>query len=255
VRAVRVLAAYARRHFISWTAGWSFAFSIYVSRIVLPLVGLALWTKALPGDGKVAAYFVALLFAVMATDSPENHTFAQRVYDGSFTDDLLRPHPVPLDTLGFNLAFKTFNLLGAIPLGIVIVLLVHPEISLARVLLALPATVLGSAIAFALYFTLAQSSFWTPRVHAVSQAGTSLVFLLGGGAAPIPLMPASIRPYLNVLPFRMINGFPSEVASGLTTGADVAIGYALQLGWLTVLAVLCRRVWLGGVKRYVAVGG
>ncbi|MEX2395224.1 MAG: ABC-2 family transporter protein, partial [Actinomycetota bacterium] len=235
MKTLRVLGGYARRHWLAWTAGWSFALSIYVSRIVLPLVGLALWTKALPGNGNVAAYYVALLFAVMSTDSPENHTFAQRVYDGSFTDDLLRPHPVPLHAIGFNLAFKAFNVLGAIPLGIVVALLVRPDLQLPRVLIAVPAVILGSSIAFMLSFIAAQSSFWTPRVHAVSQANSSLVFLLGGGAAPIPLMPASVRSWLEVLPWRMVNGFPSEVASGLTTGSDIVIGFGLQLLWLGVL--------------------
>jgi ABC-2 type transport system permease protein len=255
VRLLRLLAGYARRHWLSWTAGWSFALSVYVSRLVTPLIGLALWTKAMPGNRNVATYFVALIFAVMATDSPENHTFAQRVYDGTFTDDLLRPHPMPLHTIGFNLAFKAFNFLSAIPVGIAVALLVHPVIDMSRVLIAIPAVVLGSAIGFSLAFTMAQSSFWTPRVHAVTQAGSSLVFVLGGGAAPIPLMPESVRSVLMVLPFRMINGFPSEVVSGLTTGDGIVRGFALQVFWLGVLVLACRRVWVAGVKRYVAVGG
>ena len=88
-----------------------------------PLIGFALWTKAIPDDPRLAAYFVAMVFCVMATDSPENHTFAQRVYDGAFTDDLLRPHPIVFHTIGFNVAFKAFNMLGAIPIVLVVGLL------------------------------------------------------------------------------------------------------------------------------------
>ena len=254
MKTLRVLAGYARRHWLSWTAGWSFSLSIYCGRLVTPLIGLALWTRAMPGNGNVAAYYVAMIFCVMATDSPENHTFAQRVYDGTFTDDLLRPHPMPLWAIGFNLAFKTFNFLGAIPVGIVIALFVDPSFELGRVLLAVPAILLGSTICFVLNFTAAQSSFWTPRVHAVAQASQGLVFLLGGGAAPIPLMPEGVRDVLTFLPFRMINGFPAEVASGLVSGSDIAAGFALQFVWLGVLLVVCRRVWVAGVRRYVAIG-
>lgn len=254
-RNVVLLGGYARRHFLSWTAGWSFALTIYLSRLVTPLIGLALWTKAIPDDPRVAAYYVAMIFCVMATDSPENHTFAQRVYDGSFTDDLLRPHPVVLSTFGFNMAFKAFNVLGAIPIAVGVGLLTSVPLDPGRVLLGAPAVVLGSSIAFVLMFTLAQSSFWTPRVHAMTAIGQSLLFVLGGGAAPIPFLPDSLRPWLIALPFRAVNGFPCEVLSGLASGRDIVTGYALQVAWLGVLGFVSRRVWLAGVRRYVAVGG
>jgi ABC-2 type transport system permease protein len=254
-RSALLLGGYARRHFLAWTAGWSFAITIYLTRVVQPLIGFALWTKAIPSDPHLAAYFVAMIFCVMATDSPENHTFAQRVYDGTFTDDLLRPHPIVFHTIGFNVAFKAFNVLGAIPIVLVVGLLSDVRFHGRNVVLALPAIAIGSALAFLLIFTLAQSAFWTPRVHAVTQAGTSLVFLMGGGAAPIPFLPAGLRPLLEVLPFRMINGFPCEVASGMATGSAIARGYLLQIAWLGVLLVVSRRVWVAGVKRYVAVGG
>jgi ABC-2 type transport system permease protein len=196
-----------------------------------------------------------MVFCVMATDSPENHTFAQRVYDGAFTDDLLRPHPVVFHTIGFNVAFKVFNMLGAIPIVLAVGLLTDVRIELGNVLLALPAMVLGSALAFLVMFTLAMSSFWTPRVHAVTQAGSSMIFLIGGGAAPIPFLPEGVRPVLGFLPFRMINGFPCEVLSGMTTGPAVLRGYLLQIAWLVVMLVVCRLVWKAGVRRYVAIGG
>jgi ABC-2 type transport system permease protein len=64
-----------------------------------------------------------------------------------------------------------------------------------------------------------------------------------------------VRPWLIALPFRAVNGFPCEVLSGLTSGRDLLNGFALQVGWLVVLAFASRRVWLAGVRRYVAVGG
>jgi ABC-type uncharacterized transport system permease subunit len=46
-----------------------------------------------------------------------------------------------------------------------------------------------------------------------------------------------------------------EVLSGMTTGAGIVRGYVLQLVWLAVLLVVCRLIWLAGVRRYVAIGG
>ena len=52
-----------------------------------------------------------------------------------------------------------------------------------------------------------------------------------------------------------IRGFPAEVASGLTTGTEVARGFAMQILWLTVLGIACRSVYKAGIRRYSALGG
>jgi ABC-2 type transport system permease protein len=121
--------------------------------------------------------------------------------------------------------------------------------------MAVPATVLAAGCAFAFNFALACSAFWTERYFAVADAGFRLIFLFGGVAAPIPLLPANARPWFNALPFRWMRGFPAEVASGLVHGHDIIVGLGVQLFWLGVLSLICRAAYTGGIRRFTALGG
>jgi ABC-2 type transport system permease protein len=125
----------------------------------------------------------------------------------------------------------------------------------ADVAAALPAVALAAALRFLFGYTVALAAFWTPRVGALNAAAAQLIFLLGGEAAPVPLLPDALRPWAVVLPFRALLGFPAELAAGLLTGPEARAGYALQLVWLAVFGGLAGWVWRAGVRRYTAVGG
>jgi ABC-2 type transport system permease protein len=114
---------------------------------------------------------------------------------------------------------------------------------------------LAAGCAFAFNFGLACSAFWTTRYFAVADAGVRLVFLFGGVAAPIPLLPPAIRPWFNAMPFRWMRGFPAEVASGLVNRHEVMTGFITQIVWLVALGASCVAVFRAGVRRYTAVGG
>jgi ABC-2 type transport system permease protein len=127
--------------------------------------------------------------------------------------------------------------------------------SLTDVVVALPAMLLAAGLRFLFVYALVLTAFWTQRAQAVASMGGLLVFLLGGEAAPIPLLPAEYRAWAAVLPFRAMLGFPAEVAAGLARGPDVLVGYLWQLVWLAVLALVAARVWRVGLRRYTAFGG
>lgn len=57
------------------------------------------------------------------------------------------------------------------------------------------------------------------------------------------------------VPFRWGFFFPIEALIGPISGAALAVGLAMQLGWLAVIVLILRAVWRRGVVRYGAVGG
>ncbi len=89
----------------------------------------------------------------------------------------------------------------------------------------------------------------------MTEFGSIMIFLLGGLAVPIPLMPESLRPIGEALPFRAMLGFPAEIASGGLSDAQVIQGYGWQALWLLVLVPVVVTVWSSGVRRYTALGG
>jgi ABC-2 type transport system permease protein len=250
-----LLAGRAREAFLAWVALRGFVVTLVANQAVPPLIGLAVWTTALPGRPELAAYFVALLLVRLLTVSYENHTFSNGIYAGGLTADLLLPCPVVLQPLGTNLALRAWHALVALPLLLAAALLAPARPAGPDVLLAVPALLLAAAVRFVFSYTLALTAFWTQRAHAVVEAGDVLLFLLGGEAAPVPLLPEAVRPWAAALPFRAMLGFPAEVAAGLAAGPAWLAGYGWQVVWLAVLVPVAAGVWRAGLRRYTAVGG
>lgn len=255
MRLVRLLSLYTRRKFLQWLGWRAFLITLAVDQAIAPLLGLAVWSAALPGRPGIAAYYVALLAVQLMTVSYEHHTFSNGIYAGALSHDLLRPHPVVVATLGENVALRIWHLLVGLPLIVVAGLVAGAAFDLRSLLLALPAVVLAAALRFLFTYILALSAFWTARAHGVVGLGETLIFLLGGAAAPIALFPERIRPLGEALPFRALLGFPAEIASGGISGARALEGYAWQVLWLAVFSLAAAFAWRSGVRRYTAVGG
>lgn len=254
-RSPRILGAYLRRSFLQWLAGRGFIVTLVANQLTPPLIGLAVWTTALPRAGSIASYYVVLLFVRLLTVSYENHTFSGRIYNGELADDLLRPHPVILQPLTDNLALRLWHLLIGLPLLLATTLLVRIHLDAGDVALALPALLLAAVLQFLFTYLLALSAFWTERAHGIVGFGTTLIFLLGGVAAPLALFPPGVRAWGQALPFRAMLGFPVEVAVGGMGRGDLVSGYLWQAAWTAAFALGGVVAWRWGVRRYTAVGG
>lgn len=251
----RLIWAYISRSFLTWLAWRSFAFTLVANQAVTPLIGLAVWSSAMPDKPEITSYYVALLLVRLLTVSYENHTFSNRIYNGGLAEDLLRPHPVVIAPLAENLAIRVWHLIIGAPVLIVVLLVLGAGISWGSLGLALPAVVLAAVLRFLFTYMLALSAFWTERAHAVVGFGSTLIFLLGGEAAPLQMLPAAIQPWAEALPFRAMNAFPAELAAGVLTPSKAAVGFAWQAVWTLAFLALATVVWRTGVRRYTAVGG
>jgi ABC-2 type transport system permease protein len=255
MRLCLTLFAYIRQFWLQWLAGRSFVFTMVVNQGVTPLIGLAVWGAALPRQPAIKTYYVALLAIQLLTVSYENHTFANRIYMGELADDLLRPHPVLLAPLGENLALRIWHFIIGLPLILVAGWLAKAQFTWSSGTLALPALLLAAGLRFLFTYLLSLSAFWTEQAHGVNGFGETLIFLLGGTAIPITLLPAPLHLLGAVLPFPAMLGFPAAIAAGKLDSATIAIGYGWQILWIAIAALLVRCVWRAGVRRYTVVGG
>jgi ABC-2 type transport system permease protein len=252
---LRLLAGYTRRTFLEWTAFRSFLLTLVVNQAVTPLLGLAVWSAALPGETGISTYYVALLVAQLMTVSQEYYSVTMRIYEGGLNDDLLRPHPFLIVPLGDSIAIRVWHLLIGLPIIAMAMRFAGVSFSLVDVLIAIPALALAATLQFLFVYALALSALWTEQAGGITDFGSTMVFLLGGVAAPITMFPDSIRPLGEALPFRAMLGFPAEIASGNLSGAQILQGYGWQVLWLAVLVPVAVFVWRSGVRRYTAVGG
>jgi ABC-2 type transport system permease protein len=61
IRCLRLLRISIWRQFVQWMAWRAFLLMLTVNQAVTPLLGLAVWSAALPASTTISTYYVALL--------------------------------------------------------------------------------------------------------------------------------------------------------------------------------------------------
>lgn len=254
-RILRLLFIHTWREFLQWMAWRAFLITLAINQAITPLIGMAVWSAAMPGSTQITTYYVALLAVQLTTVSYEHHTLSNGIYAGALNHDLLRPEPVIMGPLGTNIAMRIWHLLIGLPLIVLVGITMGVVFSWQPIVLAIPALVLAATLRFLFTYLLALTALWTERAHSVVGFGETLIFLLGGSAAPVTLFPESIRPVGEALPFWGMLGFPAALASSSLTNEQILMGYGWQMLWIAVLWMTVVSIWRMGVRRYTAVGG
>jgi ABC-2 type transport system permease protein len=259
------------QHFwqVTWAEQWQYRANLLMYLLywlVSPIVYLSIWVTIAKAQGSVngltandfITYYLTLLIVDQFTSEITIHTLAYKIQDGTFSSDLLRPvHPILTGSLVYNLAFKVLNLLGFVPIWILLFLLFRPDyssVTLGSTLLAIPAVLTGFALNFLLGAIITCMAFWTTRVYSVSQFFTLVVILLSGQFVPLQLMPPAVQQIAGYLPFQMFTFVPVEAALNRLPMDALLRDYAAGLVWLVILYILFRWVWREGIKRFSSVG-
>lgn len=253
-RLVPLVALGVRRIFLNWSGSWWFLVTLAVQELLRPVIGLFVWSMVFPADPRVTEYFIALMVVGLMTASYENWTFSERIYEGTVSDDLLRPQPVVIGPLSENLAARGWLVMLGLPVVILSGSALAVSYAWTWLVPAVLACVFAAVLRFLWTWTLALSAFWTERAHAAVWLGSNLIFLLGGVAAPIAFLPAPWQRIAEVLPFYPMLGLPADIATGRLDTAGVVAAFGYQLGWIAVLGVIAACVWRLGVRRYTVVG-
>jgi ABC-2 type transport system permease protein len=254
-RILRLLGLSIWRSTVSQWTWRSFLVTIVIGQAVTPLLGLFVWSAVLPGDSAVSTYYVVLLAVALMTVSYEHHTLANGIYDGHFGESLVEPQPVVLGFLGYNIGLRIWHVVFGLPLIVGAAVVAGVRLDPTAVVLTLPALLIAGGLRFVFTYTLALSALWTERAHGVVGLGETLIFLLGGTAAPLSFLPDPYGAIGQALPFWSMLGMPAEIAAGTLHGTALAQAYGVQAGWLVVLTAFTVGVWRMGLRRFTAVGG
>ena len=225
-----------------------------IGQAVTPVLGLFVWSAVLPGDTAVSTYYVVLLAVQLMTVSYEHHTLSNSIYDGGLGDSLVQPQPVVIDFLGTNIGLRLWHLIFGMPLIVIVGAVAGVRLDPVAIAVAMPALVVAAGLRFLFTYSLALSALWTERAHGVVGVGETLIFLLGGTAAPLAFLPEPFRAIGQALPFWSMLGMPAEIAAGTLHGAALVQAFGVQLGWLIALAACTVTVWRTGLRRFTAVG-
>ena len=262
------LAAYYRREFgtsLAVNLAYRGAVAIWTFSIIIePLVFIVVW-RTVAGSGSTGSYtgpqFVGYYLVLMVvghlTFSWHMWEFEFRIRTGAFSPLLLRPvHPIHHDVCD-NMAFKLVGLVGVLPVAVVLAVVFGADLSGTTVLAVaafLPALLLAAVLRFLVEWCLALAAFWLTKVSALNAAFFGLFTFLAGQFAPLEVLPGWMQTLAAWTPFPWTLAFPVEVLLGRRPGAELFIGYAAQLIWITVAVVLMRVIWSRATRRYSAVG-
>lgn len=251
----RLLVVACWRDSVIWWSLRSFLVTLIIGQSVAPLLGLLVWSSALPGSHGVTSYYLALTAVQLLTVSFEHHTLSNVIYDGSFADRLVLPQPPLLEVLATNLAIRLWYGIFGLPVVAALAAVTGALPRASALAAAVPSLLLAMALRFCLTCAPALSAFWTQRAHGAVSLVETLLFLLGGVAAPLALLPGAAEQTGRLLPFWSALGAPAEIASGEVAGGAVTRVLLVQSGWLLLMAGLLGLVWWRGIRRFTAVGG
>ena len=256
--------ALIRQTWLSWLQHRSFFFLLAFGWMIPPLIYLFVWSTAAGGEtlggmtrGQFVSYYLLLIVCNQLTYAQTNWTVGDLIRDGQLARLLLYPMSPLYNTLATEIAGKVVYMLFVIPVTAVLALLLRPELQTSWPQLGLFILTLGLAwlLRFFWGYWLALLAFWMTRANSLLALQDALTFLLAGQVAPLVLLPEGLKQAAVLLPFRYMVGFPVEVLTGQATGKDLALGMALQVGWLLVALALYGILWRRGVRRFSSVGG
>ncbi len=254
---------------VNWAEQWQYRANLIMYLLywlVSPIIYLAVWTSIANSKGSVngltandfVTYYMTLLIVDQITSNIVIHTFAYKVQDGTLSPELVRPiHPMLTNALVNNVAFKVLNIIGFIPVWIILFFLYKPDFShvtLHGILLGIPAMILGFIVGFLLSAAITSLAFWTTRVYSIHEFYFALSQLFSGQFVPLVLMPKIVQVVAQYLPYQLQIYFPIELILGKLSGPQIVQGYIVGSIWLVVAIVVFNWVWRNGIKRYSAVG-
>lgn len=114
---------------------------------------------------------------------------------------------------------------------------------------------MGLLTAAALVALMTISLLWTISGEGISRLAPGVIFVLSGIVVPLPLLPAWVQRFAEVLPFRGLIDTPFRLYLGQFHSTEASAALLLQLGWFVALVAVGRLALARGVRRLVVQGG
>lgn len=119
----------------------------------------------------------------------------------------------------------------------------------------LASLVMGFLIGFFLEAAIGMIGFWFLEVSSLLFLYMLFSFFLSGHMFPLTLLPDSIAPFVDFLPFKYLAYFPAAVFLGKIPPEELPLELAIEAAWVILFVVVCRVAFHRGVARYSGFGG
>jgi ABC-2 type transport system permease protein len=119
----------------------------------------------------------------------------------------------------------------------------------------LASLVMAFLLGFFLEALMGMIGFWFLEVSSLLFVYMLFTFFFSGHMFPIDMLPGGWKTVVDATPLQYLAYFPAAVFLGKIQGRELAIGLAIELGWVLLLVTACRFAWRRGVARYSGFGG
>jgi ABC-2 type transport system permease protein len=207
----------------------------------------------------ISYYLLVTVVDALTAVNEDDWQIAADIKDGNISQFLLKP----VDYLWFRLCLfisgrVTYLAVATIPLALFFFWL--------REYFVLPAdaftfgcflasVLLTALLQFFLSYLMAMLAFWVLEVSTFIFILYAFEYIASGHLFPLDLLPPGVERLLYCTPFPYQLYFPVGIYMGKVTGAELASGLLVQLGWVVVAYCLARWAWNRGLKKYSAAGG
>lgn len=235
-----------------------------LSGMFAPLLILLIWLSFTPTTGSsvfsridLIWYFLIVIVVKQITSAWGGQFLAARIKRGSISPYLTQPVPYIFRYLSNNISEKVIKVAITVPVILFLVIVLNvdiPQTSLFNFVVSLVSLVLAAALFFLLDILVGLLAFWYDETTAIGEAFGLLYSLFSGAFIPIIALPSAVRTVGILLPFRYSLSFPVEIILGQLNSVQTGLGILIQLIWVLIAYLLCRRLWFKGLRIYSSTG-
>jgi ABC-2 type transport system permease protein len=248
--------------------GFAYKFEFFAWTIIMPVTVLIfyfLWHSVFAygglrevrgmGFSDLITYYVLVLILSVLSYSSVTEDLAMRIRKGKFVIDLVQPMDVVQRYVSEFFGYKAIVLIvQVLPITIVTLILLRPQVSAINLVLFLISVVLASVMSFLIWFGVALLAFWMKTVNGVAMAVWGIVNILRGGLVPLVFFPHYVQSALNFLPFPYMMFVPIQIFLGKMTSAGAVASIGVQIFWIFVFLFVVRWVLSKGTRLFTGAG-
>jgi ABC-2 type transport system permease protein len=262
VRAYSGFAAIVPKNFLAYSI-WVWT-SLFVNLVAM-LVFVAFWQVIYVNQNEIAGLtlretlnyaLLTQIFASLGGVFSAISVFGRLLNRGELAIVLLRPVDFQLSMYITAIVDSVCDVLLRIPLLFVALLFfgltlpADPLVWGAFLVTAL----LGMTVMFCFEWLIGCLAFYTTEIWGLSVLRYGFTTFLSGALVPLAMLPDSIRPTIEALPFAQAFYIPLTILSGITPASEAPRLWLTQIAWIAGL-LLCSRLAFNHAIRKVTVQG
>ncbi len=195
------------------------------------------------------------LSAVFCVD---DYFLPDKIWDGSISNELLRPVSFKGRMVAENLGNAAFNLLfHFVPALLIAIFTIGMQAPAngGRFVLFLFSALLGYGVLWTISFAAQMTAFWLMNIWSLLTIKNVFINVLSGSMLPLWFMPEWMGGVLKLTPFSSIYFTPVQIYLGQLSTGEIAEAFAVQVVWIVLIYLLGNLLWVRGQKKLVVQGG